>query len=87
MLLKASQFDYQRNWSFFYGASQGSNSMSGVGMILYPSHSKYYKLKLGLGGCTNSRPKLLTLWGLLKFAKFADCGWFQINSGLAWWKF
>jgi ribonuclease HI len=38
-------------------------------MVLHLSHSKFYNLKLGVGAGSNTRAKLLALWGLLNFAK------------------
>lgn len=67
-ILKAPQFHYQFCWSSFYGANEGSNSVIGVDVVLFFSHSRFYMLKLTFGGGINSQSKLLTLWGLLKFA-------------------
>ena len=77
-ILRAPQFDYQSNWIFLDGSSQGSNSMSGVGMMIYLSHTKYCKLKLWLGASTNSQAELLGLWGLLKFVNLIQVNNIQI---------
>ena len=73
-VLKDPSFSFEYHSSFFYGECQGIQRDCGEGMIIYLYLSSYYKLKLGVGGGTNTKVELLALWGLIFYANQKGIG-------------
>ena len=51
----------------FYGVEQ--HGICGAGMVIYLRWNHMFKLWMGVGSGTNTREKLLALWGSLWFSK------------------
>ena len=66
-VLKLPSFDYSFCWGCFDEASQGSSNPSGARMILYFTHSYYFKLKLGTGKDPISEPNFWPFGGYYIF--------------------
>lgn len=69
-----------RPWGYFDGASQDGNS--GVGMIIFLSASHFLHFEFGVGARTNNEAKLLTLWGIMKLARFINISSFLVFGDL-----
>ena len=64
------QTDQQGNVGYFDGAEQGG--ICGTGMMIKINKRLNYRLKLSIGPGSNSKAKLLVLWGLLYFTKIKE---------------
>lgn len=71
-------FNKEMAWSFFDGASQGSEGCCGASMILYLDERHFFLLELGATEGSNTHVELLALWGLLFFANSKGLSSLQI---------
>lgn len=68
--------DHSMPWEYFNGSAK--NDRCGGGAVLYLNHDHHFKIKCGLGPCTNNSPELYNLKLLLLFALEKGCRLLQI---------